>query len=149
MSYLTVISLEDAKTYLGVDDTARDGEISRIIKSALSYLEKRTNVVFFTKDKVYYYDTTDCVYVYDYPINSTTNTTADVTVKQSYSIYQETDSDIDSITINVGYATPGDIDPDLIECGYALIECLFEGGKLSEIPETIEFMISANKRFII
>lgn len=149
MSYLSVISLSDAKTYLGVDDTARDAEISRIIKSALSYIEKRTNIILDAKDKLYYYDTTDCAYVFDYPINSTTNTTATVEVKQSYSIYTETDSDIDSITINVGYSDPTDIEHDLIECGYAIIECLFNGGKLSELSDAIESMISVNRRFII
>lgn len=147
MSYLSVISLEDAKTHLGVDDTARDAEITRMIKSSLAYLEKRTNLVLFARNKEYIYDSTDCVYVYDHPINSTNSTTHTVEIKESYSIY--TDSDNKSITLNVGFTDPLGIDPDLIECGFALIECLFEGGKLSEIPETIELMISANKRFIV
>jgi len=149
MSYLSVISLEDAKTYLGVDDTSRDAEISRFIKSALSYLEKVTNVHVIAKDKTYQYDSTDCVYVYDYPINSTTNTTATAEIKTLYSIYTESDSSIDSITLNIGYTNVVEIDPDWIECGYVLIECLYEGGKLAALPDLIKIMISTLKRFVV
>ena len=48
MSYLTVIPLADAKAYLKVEDTATDDEITRMIKSSLAYLEKRTNILVYS-----------------------------------------------------------------------------------------------------
>lgn len=148
MSYLDVISLENAKTYLGVDDTSRDGEITRMINASLSYLERVTNIILFDRDKVYNYDN-GCVRVYDYPINSTTSTTHDADVKSTYSIYTENDIDIKTITINVGYTDSINIPSDLIETGYAIIECLFNGGSVAKLPELIKDMVDANKRFII
>lgn len=144
--YTDIISLSDAKTYLGVDDTARDAEITRIINSALTYLERSTNVILFPRDKTYIY-ADGCVRVYDYPINSTTSTTHEVEVKTLYSIY--TDNGSEGVILNVGYTDPADIPADLIETGYAIIECLFEGGKLADLPTLIKTMIFSNKRFVI
>ena len=57
-SYLDVISLETAKLYLKIDEgqTETDNEITGMINSALSYIEKRTNHIFKTRDKLYYKD---------------------------------------------------------------------------------------------
>ena len=75
MAYLTVIPLADAKTYLGVDDTSRDAEITRMIEAALALLEKRTNHIMVVGNKDYFYED-GCVRVYDYPINTADNTLA-------------------------------------------------------------------------
>ena len=55
MAYLDVITLADAKSYLRVDDTLTDddAQISRMIKSALSTIEKRTNVLVYARSKNY------------------------------------------------------------------------------------------------
>ena len=57
-NYTDVISLEEAKLYLKIDagQDATDNEITGMINSALSYIEKRTNHIFKTKEKVYYKD---------------------------------------------------------------------------------------------
>lgn len=144
MVYTDIISLNDAKTYLGVDDTSRDGEITRMIGSALSHLELVTNIILFNRDKTYYYNE-GCVRVHDYPIN--TAITDDVVVKQTYSIYSNASDN--SITLNVGYTDPADIPPNVVEVGYAILKCLFEGGKTSELSETVKIMLHSIKRHIV
>lgn len=144
MAYTDIISLNDAKTYLGVDDTSRDVEIARMIGSALSHLEAVTNIILFDRDKTYHYND-GCVRVYDYPIN--TAITGDVVVKQTYSIYSSASDN--SITLNVGYTDPTDIPPNVVEVGYAILECLFEGGKTSELSDTVKVMLHSIKRHIV
>jgi len=148
VSYLDVISLQNAKVHLGVDDTSRDTEIQRMIKSSLAYLERRTNYILYDRDREYHYNN-GCVRVYDFPINSTTDTTHAKKVKTLYTVYNENDTNIESITLNVGYANAIDIPDDILDTGYAILECLFEGGKTSELSETIEDMINHLKRFVI
>ena len=70
MAYIDVISLERAKNYLRIDTTLTDddAEITAMINGACSYIEKRTNLIFYPRNKVY---KGSCqVKVYDYPINS-------------------------------------------------------------------------------
>jgi len=51
MSYLSVISLERAKNYLRIDTTLTDddAEITAMINGACSYIEKRTNLIFYPR----------------------------------------------------------------------------------------------------
>lgn len=150
MPYTDIISLEDAKDYLGVDDTSRDTEISRMIKSALYFMEKKTQHYLLPIDKVYNYKN-NCARVYDYPIN--TSITEDVEVCSGYSIYTESDSDIKTITLNVGYEEVSDIPEDLVEAGYIMLKFFFyEQEKLEEkgrVPMIVQEIINEYKRFII
>ena len=148
MAYTDTISLASAKDYLGVDDTSRDTEITRMIKSALQYLEKRTNVLMDVRDKTY--NLIDgCVRVYDSPIN-TLDVNLDATVtrenKGLYSIYKDTDIEAKTITLNVGSNT---VDSDLLEAAYMLIEHYFNEGDKNIAPQSIENIIAVNKRFIL
>lgn len=148
MAYTDVISLAKAKDYLGVNDTSRDTEITRMIESALKYLEKRTNVLMDARNKVY--NLIDgCVSVYDAPINtldSNLSATVTRTNKGLYSIYKDTDDDATTITLNVGSNT---VDSDLVEAGYMLIEHYFNEGDKNIIPQSVENIIAVNKRFIL
>lgn len=146
MAYTYVISLEDAKTYLGVDDNSRDTEITRMISSALSYLEKRTNIICDTKDKEYFFSN-GCVRVYDYPINTELEDLPEGTKvqnKSKYSIYL--DSTNESIILNVGDNNP---DEDLVEAAFILIDHYFHEGDRSKVIQTVEDLIGPLRRFII
>jgi len=154
MGYLDIISLEQAKNYLKIDDgqTETDQEITRMIKGAFSYIEKITNHIMYARDKVY--DVDNClqmslVYVYDFPINSIPDN-ATQSKKASYSTIYTTD---DTITLNIGYHDPTDIPQELIEAAYQIIKVWFyESEKQSNstlIPISVEDAISSNKRFII
>lgn len=148
MAYTDVISLEYAKDYLGIDDTSRDTEITRMITSALKYLEKRTNIIMDVKDKEYIL-TNGCVRVYDYPIN-TLDSSLDSTVtrkkKSLYSIYSDSNLDNDTITLNVGSS---EVDSDLVEAGYMVLEHFFEEGERTAIPKAVEDIIGTHRRFIL
>ena len=75
MSYLNVISLDQAKQYLRIDDelSADDAQIEQMIKGALSTLERRTNILFYARKKKYIFQDYS-VKVYDYPINEVVST---------------------------------------------------------------------------
>lgn len=146
MTYLDIIPLEHAKAYLGVDDTSRNAEISRIISASLSYLERFTGHILFDREKVYLYRN-KCVRVFDHPINTETAVTQDVEVGAlSTTYYSDTAT---SITLNVGYDDLNLIPPDLIEVGFNIMEHLFEGKKLTELPSFVIEVMNSFKRFII
>ena len=56
MSYLNIISLEEAKNYLRVDIdlTEDDNQITAMIKSSLGFVEKHTNHILFDDINIKY-----------------------------------------------------------------------------------------------
>jgi len=157
MAYLDIITLTQAKDYLGVDDSSRDNEITSMIKGALSYIERETSYIMDAQDIEYIYDDNNEVYVYDYPINTLDANLADSvtrTRKKMYSIYADT-STADSITLNVGANT---IPNDLREAALIMIDFFFNeketGNRMftldnTRIPIGAQTLIHKNKRFII
>ena len=118
-TYLDVISLDRAKLYLKVDagQSETDAEITQMIGSALSYIEKKTNHIFKTRDKVYYKDCAlvQQVKVYDYPIQ---DAPTDTIVRPLYSIVPTVN---DVVTLEVGYTDVDDIPTELIDCALSII----------------------------
>ena len=51
MSYITVITLAEAKNYLRVDPTLTgdDSAITRMIESALKFIERYTNIICYQR----------------------------------------------------------------------------------------------------
>lgn len=165
MAYTDVISLADAKDYLGIDDTSRDTEITRMIGVALSFVEKHSNHILYARSKTYSLATERDIRVYDYPINSVTKgidkdgadvtltfeTNYDLDVYTLYTHYCQIDSDAVSLVLNVGYASASDIPPELVEAGYMVLEHIFnqkETGN-SEIPMAAMQMLNTHRRFLI
>jgi hypothetical protein len=156
MAYTDIISLANAKTYLGVDGSDRDTEITQMINAALSYIERNTNYVMSAQNKTYLLDDGE-VRVYDYPINTLDadlDDTVTRTQKPLYSIYKDT-STATTITLNVGGT---DIPNDLIQAGYLLLEHFFNeketGNRLytldtTRFPAAAEQIIANNRRFIL
>lgn len=153
MAYTDVISLADAKAYLGIDDTSRDAEITRMIKSALVFVEQHSNHIMQSVNKKYYY-LDDVARVYDYPITAVVFPSPDTTTAYTYAGYSEyVDSNTSNtyIELTVGYASASDIPAPLVEAGYMILEHLFnqkETGN-SQIPMAALQMIAAHKRRII
>ena len=155
MSYLNVISLAEAKTYLRIDDTQNetDAEITAIIKASCSYVERVTNYIFYAREKTYYVN--DCQFrLHDYPINSITEPTSyEVEVRGLSSIYSFT-TDITSMTANVGYADPLDVPSELKQVALELIKLMFyeqENNQSFEqaIPYWCKSILEGYRRFII
>lgn len=143
MSYTTLIPLESAKSYLGVDDTSRDTEIERMVKASIRYVEKATNHILEAQDKTYNL-TNGCVRVYDFPIN----TDSDNLFKQS-TFYNYID-DVEDITLNIGYTSDDDVPEDLKEAIYWKLGVLFFGQEgVNETQELIDITIDHYRRFII
>ena len=155
MAYLDVISLADAKTYLRLDDTlsADDNAIIRMIKSALSYIEMRTNVIIYQRDKTYLM-VDGCAKIYDYPINSlSTPADAEATRKNGFTNYIY-GSDTTDLTLSVGYADPDDIPKELIDVAYEIIDIFYyehETGKSidKDLSAMSQRILDEHKRFII
>jgi len=148
MSYLTVITLERAKNYLRIDSdlTDDDAEITSMINAACGYVEKRTNHIFFEREKTYI---GACqVKVYDYPINSITTDPAPFVAHFSmFDIFP----DVKTVDLNVGYAA--DTVPDeLIQACLQMIKVwYYESEKQVNstlIPESVKEVIDVFRRFL-
>ncbi len=152
MSYLSIISLPEAKTHLRVDGTASDAEITRMISSALSYLDKATNHIAFARNQDYFF-TDGCVNVYDGPIN-TDFTPLDATIKKRalYSIITANNAD-ESINLNVGYTDPNNYPSELREVALEMIDYWFyknDGrANIELLPPSVMAVINRNARYVL
>ena len=150
MSYLNVITLDQAKTYLRVDGTDSDNEITRMIKSALSLLEKRTNIMVYERDITYILDN-GCLRVYDSPINSVGSATATFELSVLSTFF--TDIGQDTLELNVGYMDPTGIPSEIIDAAYEMIDYWYykNDGKanITLIPQSVQDVIDSNRRFIV
>ena len=157
MSYSQVISLDAAKTYLRIDSTDSDSEILRMVKSALSLLEKRTNVMVYDREVTYNLNSGNCVRVYDHPINTVGVTGLAPTVTRTdyptYSVFVDSNTDNSTIVLDVGYVDSGNMAPELLEAAYEMIDYWFykNDGKanITLVPESVMHVIGSNQRFII
>jgi len=151
-NYTDVISLERAKLYLKVDasQTETDDEITSMINSSLSFIEKRTNHIFKTRDKVYYKDCAlvQQVKVYDYPIDNT-ETEFIIQYRPLYAIVPTVN---DMVTLTIGYTDVEDIPNELIDAALQLIKVWFYESETQSnttlIPLSVMQAIDVNRRFI-
>lgn len=159
MAYLDIITLERAKTYLRIDDTQNetDEEIQNMIKSALIYIEKRTNVIMFSRTIKYPF-INQCVRVYDFPIIAINSPTeVDVKDKGLYKIYTTNNPNDEILSLNVGFlsilGTPPDVPPELIDAALQIIKVFYyEADKQANttlIPQSVMEIINANRRFLL
>jgi hypothetical protein len=155
MSYLNVITLQEAKDYLRIDDTLTedDARITSMIKASLRYIERQTNVILYARDKEYLF-TDYCVRVYDYPINTIISPTdLDVKEKELYTIYSVNKSDV-KLNLNIGYVNSDDVPNEIIEIALEYLKYMYydsesNTGNSGEIPMYIKQMIHDQKRFIV
>ena len=151
-NYTDVISLEQAKLYLKVDDgqTITDDEITGMINSALSFIEKRTNHIFKTRDKVYFKDCAlvQQVRVYDYPIDNT-ETELEIEYRPLYAIVPTVNN---MVTLTTGYSSVEDIPSELIDSALQLINFWFYNSEtknaMNSVPDFVLSNIDVNRRFL-
>tara|TARA_B110001469_G_scaffold67813_1_gene64643 strand:- start:310 stop:777 length:468 start_codon:yes stop_codon:yes gene_type:complete len=154
MSYLNVISLDQAKQYLRIDDelSADDAQIEQMIKGALSTLERRTNILFYARKKKYIFQDYS-VKVYDYPINEVVSTfDVDTEQKTLFTNYQTNSSD-NEIVLMVGFENAEDVPSELVDCALQYIKYLYYEAETNTankggLPSWLNDMINQNKRFI-
>ena len=150
-NYTDVISLERAKLYLKLDagQTETDDEITSMIHSSLSFIEKRTNHIFKTKNKIYYKDCAlvEQATVYDYPIQNTGN------LNIQYSTNKAIVPTVNGfVSLTIGYDNLADIPNELIDSALQIIKVWFYEAEKQEntslIPLSVLQAIDVNKRFL-
>ena len=146
MAYIDVLTLAQAKTFLRIDDTLSDddAQITQMIKSALSTIERRTNVLVYARSKSYLFQDYE-VRVYDFPINSLTSPSDIYTTNNKANL---------KLVLNVGYANPLDVPSELIDAALQLVKYMYYEAETNtaskgNIPYWIQEMINQHKRFII
>ncbi len=155
MSCLSIISLDEAKVYLRVDDTLTedDNQITRMINGAFDYIERWTNLMVYARSKSYLVQS-GCATIYDAPINVVVSpeTGVSVDVKETYSNYIISSTETE-LKLNVGYTTASNVPNDLIEVAYEIIDLLYyqhESGKTidKDLSELSKSILDKHKRFI-
>lgn len=150
-NYTDVISLEQAKLYLKIDDgqTITDDEITGMINSALSFIEKRTNHIFKTREKVYFKDCAlvQQVKVYDYPIDNIDE--LEIEYRPLYAIVPTVNN---MVTLTTGYTSVEDIPQELIDSALQLINFWFYNSEtknaMNSVPDFVLSNIDVNRRFL-
>jgi hypothetical protein len=148
MSYLNIISLSQAKTYLRIDEDQNetDEEIISMINGAFSFIEKRTNHILFPRNKTYYAD--GIVNVYDFPINLVPVEHIQL-VYNNYSTITTKDR---KVVLNVGYQSISQIPEELRQAAFQMLKVFyFEAEKqvnTTLIPDSVLMILDINKRYI-
>ena len=148
-AYTDVISLERAKLYLKIDSlqTETDDEITSMINSSLSFIEKRTGHIFKTKTKTFYSCAlVNSVIVYEYPIIDAPTGTQ---VRQLNSIVPTVNR---SVVLTLGYSDVDDITNELIDAALQLLKVWFYESETQQntslIPLSVMQAIDVNRRFV-
>jgi len=150
MTYNEILPLAEVKNYLRVDDdfTEDDLAIERMVRSALGFIEQRTNHIFQLSENVEYFrNDRQYLDIYDYPLTYSGDLT-----KLSYS--NKVRFDADNVTIDsVGYASREDVPDALIEAALQIIKVFYyEAEKqvnTTLIPDAVNQILAAYRRFTI
>lgn len=150
MTYNEILPLAEVKNYLRVDDdfTEDDAAIERMVRSALGFIEQRTNHIFQLRQNVEYFRNGQrYLDIYDYPITYSGDLT-----KLSYS--NKLRFDADNVTIDsVGYTNRADIPDALIDAALQMIKVFYyEAEKqvnTTLLPENVHQILAAYRRFTI
>ena len=158
MAYLDVITLDQAKTYLRVDDTLTedDAQISSIIQASLVYIENYTDNLVTARSENFLF-VNNLVKVYKYPINSLVSPDVDDISSEEFTTfvnycYTGNDENVNKLVLNVGYADPNDVPKDLRQVAFEIIDIMYYGAetgkKLSDLSELSKSILDRYKRFI-
>ena len=151
MTYNEILPLAEVKNYLRVDDdfTEDDTAIERMVRSALGFIEQRTNHIFQQRDNVEYFrNNRQYLDIYDHPLTYTGDLN-----KLTYP-KEKTRFDVDTVTIDsVGYTDRASVPDDLIEAALQMIKVwYFEAEKQSNttlVPDNVHQILAAYRRFTI
>ena len=150
MTYNEILPLEEVKNYLRIDDefTDDDAAIERMVRSALSFIEQRTNHIFERQtDKVYRRNGGQYLDIFDYPIIYT----GDLTML----VYpNKVRFNTDTVTIDaVWYASREDVPDALIDAALQIVKVYyFEAEKQANttlLPESVHQVLATYRRFTI
>jgi hypothetical protein len=158
MSPIDVISLQNARDWLVVDDNFDDTIITRLINSAVSWVEQYTCYRLYARDETFI--TTSCKTSLPYfPINSKSiklKDDTDYTATNNTYFYAALSLIVDcpiqsTIMLNTGYTDPTQIPSPLLEACYKLITYLYENRDAygTQLPIDIQILINQFRRSIV
>lgn len=150
MTYNEILPLEEVKNYLRLDDcfTEDDLAIERMVRSALGFIEQRTNHIFQIRENVEYFrNNKQYLDIYDYPLTYTGTET-----KLSYS--NKVRFDADSVTIDsVGYSSRESVPDALIDAALQMIKVFYyeqeKQVNTTLVPDNVHQILAAYRRFTI
>jgi hypothetical protein len=151
MTALDVISIQQAKDYLVVEDDFFDADIERLIETAITWIEKYTDHLLYERDEVI--PLTSCeqdIYTYPIAITSVQKDSVDqtyTTVQKALRIVVKCQTWNGSVVnATVGYAS--NPPAPLVGAAYKLLTYLFENKDIYEatIPYDIQMLINQYRR---
>ena len=157
-NYEDVVPVQRVLDYLRFDaqNAPITDEVTLMRDAACRAVEQYSNYYLAPTDKVYVYLCMS-VDVYDSPINSVLSPVDSekytVHPKGLYTTYCSKDSEIEQITLNVGYENTEDVDPILIQAVLETVRVWFYNAEgetegLRLLPVTAKSMLKTIKRFV-
>lgn len=150
MTYLEVLPLAEVKNYLRLDEEfiEDDFAIERMIKSALQFIEKRTNHIFEIKEGVIYSNDEGKITIFDYPIRFSNPDNVNILYySDSVKVFSN------SIVASIGYLDSRDVPSALIDAALQMIKVwYYESEKqvnTTLLPENVNQIINTYRRFTI
>ena len=150
MTYNEILPLAEVKNYLRLEDdfTEDDTAIERMVRSALQFIEKRTNHIFQLRENVTYSNECGRIVIYDNPIRFTNPDDVFIQYKSDRRVVYSK-----SIVAEVGYLTIDDVPSALIDAALQIIKCFyFEAEKQANttlLPESVHQIINSYRRFTV
>lgn len=153
-NYTDVISLNDAKIYLRIDDTltSDDNFITGCINAAFQWIEQYTNHIIKGGIKTYYKDNAHgCseFTIYDYPIVSIENTSFSSSVRQLRTVVTTED---DTVTATMGYDSASDVPAPIIQAAYEILQSWYYNSdkpmQTTLVPDSVKFALQPYRRFL-
>lgn len=149
MTALEILPLEEVKNYLKVDFDyqAEDDEIERMIKGAISFIEKYTNIELTSKVRIYEpAQGEQFVKVFSYPFTVISTDAHEI----KYSSYSKFSG---KVSLELGFESRNDIPEDILQSAKAIIKVWYEdtekGVNDSIIPASIKTVLDTHRRFIM
>lgn len=167
MAYTDVLSLATAKTYLKVEHTDSDTEITAMINAAGEWIEKQTNHILYSRNITYRLSDKNCINVYDYPITAvvkgidkdgadvtlTFETNYNVSLKALHNVYVDIDSSADQLVLTVGYESAASVPANLVEAMKIIVKALYYSHDAETIDDAIPLvgktLINNYRRFYV
>lgn len=159
MNYLNIITLNEARDYLRVDEdtTEVNSEIKSMLRAAFRHVERKTNIISY-KRNISYTVVNGCVRVYDFPINEVVTPASSsgysVSNYRNYKVYTLKNINDDTLTLSVGYDCSDDYPDDLKEVVLCLVKIMYYEQETNKsfnemIPDWAHETLHNNKRFLI
>lgn len=140
MTALDILPLEDVKAFVNVDFDDYNAQLTRHINSAVSFIEKYTNVMLYNRNVTY--TLRGCsMEIYDSPFAFIGTAPKNRENALSITVYGEKG---DVISASVGYSSVDDVPPELIEACYKMVLYLFENRDIytAGLPWDLQVLIN-------